>query len=99
MLPRFLSIVALAILVLFPLSADSEEKAGADWWSLQPIGKPKFPAVKQAEWIRNPIDAFILAKLEEKGLSPARPADREAAQRLTPSGRRAGWSPWTLPGV
>jgi hypothetical protein len=34
------------------------------------------PAVKNERWVRNPIDAFILAKLEDKNLPPAREADR-----------------------
>jgi hypothetical protein len=42
------------------------------------------PAVKNTAWARNPIDAFILAKLEAKELTPAEPADRVAlVRRLT----------------
>ncbi len=37
--------------------------------------EPKVPAVKNEAWTRNPIDNFILAKLEEKGLSPAGDAE------------------------
>ena len=53
---------------------------GAPWkeqWSFQPPVKPKPPSVKDANpvWLRNPIDRFILARLEEKGLAPAPPAD------------------------
>ena len=41
------------------------------------------PRVKNADWVRNPIDAFILAKLEEKGIAPAPPASkRTLARRL-----------------
>jgi hypothetical protein len=50
-------------------------RAGSDWWSLQKISRPDPPAVKNVEWVQNPIDAFILAKLEAKGLAPAPPAD------------------------
>ena len=46
------------------------------WWAFQPVVKPAVPAVKQTAWTRNPIDAFILAKLEDKGLSPSAPADK-----------------------
>jgi mono/diheme cytochrome c family protein len=45
-------------------------------WSLAPIERPPLPQVRHAEWCRSPIDAFILAKLESKGLSPAAPADK-----------------------
>jgi hypothetical protein len=44
-------------------------------WAFQPVRKTKAPAVKNAGWVRSPIDAFILAKLEEKGLTPAPAAD------------------------
>ncbi len=51
-------------------------RAGLDWWSLQPIRRPKTPDVKDRNWVRDPIDAFILAALEAKGLTPAPEADR-----------------------
>ena len=40
-------------------------------WSFQPIRRPPEPRVRQPEWVRNPIDRFILAKLEEHGLQPS----------------------------
>jgi len=40
-------------------------------WAFQPVRKPKTPPVKNAGWVRAPIDAFILAGLEEKGFQPA----------------------------
>src|SRR5665213_3463420 len=46
-------------------------RAGFDWWSLQPIRRPSLPATKDRQWAHTPIDAFILAGLEAKGLSPA----------------------------
>lgn len=53
-------------------------------WSLIPPNRPDPPAVKNAAWVRNPIDAFILARLEKAGLSPAPEADRRAiARRLS----------------
>jgi len=47
---------------------------GAPWeghWAYQPPQRPPIPNVKNAEWMRNPIDAFILARLEREGLSPS----------------------------
>ena len=44
-------------------------------WSLQPLAKPAIPAVRQAGWTRNPIDAFVLARLEAASLSPAPAAE------------------------
>lgn len=47
-------------------------------WSYQPVKAPAIPEVQQKEWVRTPIDAFILAKQEEKGLKPSPDADRAA---------------------
>jgi len=44
-------------------------------WAYQPIRMPAAPAVKNQAWAQSPIDAFILAKLEPKGLSPSPAAD------------------------
>jgi uncharacterized protein DUF1549/uncharacterized protein DUF1553 len=46
------------------------------WWAFQKVAKPALPATRQQSWVRNDIDAFVLAKLEEKGLHPAPPADK-----------------------
>lgn len=52
-------------------------------WAYQPVKRPAVPGVKATNWVRNPIDAFILAKLEEKGLSPAPAASKhELGRRL-----------------
>jgi hypothetical protein len=58
-------------------SADKEITAkDREHWAFKPIRRPEVPAVKNAAWVVNPIDAFILAKLEAKGLTPNSPADR-----------------------
>jgi hypothetical protein len=46
-----------------------------DWAWKTPV-KPALPKVKQAGWVRNPIDAFVLARLEAANLRPAAEADR-----------------------
>lgn len=51
------------------------------WWSLQPVKKPEPPAVRDAAWSAHAVDRFILAKLEEKGLTPAAPAERRTLIR------------------
>jgi mono/diheme cytochrome c family protein len=58
-----------------------EEAAGGDTlhWSLRPLAKPAVPP--QKPWARTPIDAFILAKLEEKGFAPSPEADRRTLLR------------------
>ncbi|MBY0228344.1 MAG: DUF1553 domain-containing protein [Gemmataceae bacterium] len=53
-------------------------------WAFITPRRPAAPGTKEAGWVRNPIDAFILAKLEEKGLKPAPEADRRTlARRLS----------------
>jgi len=51
------------------------------FWSFQPVKRPAVPKVRQTDWVRNPIDAFILAKLEAQGLKPAPPAMKTALLR------------------
>ena len=46
------------------------------WWAFQKVVKPAVPITKDRTWVRNDMDAFILAKLEEKGIKPAPPADK-----------------------
>ena len=43
--------------------------------------RPALPAVKNAAWVRNPIDRFVLAALERQGLQPAPEADRRTLAR------------------
>src|SRR5262245_7345361 len=50
-------------------------------WAWKPPVRPAAPRVRDAGWVRNPIDAFILAKLEAAGLAPAAPASREQLLR------------------
>ncbi len=45
-------------------------------WAFQPLKRPAVPRVKDSGWVRNPIDAFVLRRLEAKGLKPARTASR-----------------------
>jgi Protein of unknown function (DUF1553)/Protein of unknown function (DUF1549)/Concanavalin A-like lectin/glucanases superfamily/Planctomycete cytochrome C len=53
-------------------------------WSLIAPQRPQPPAVKNVGWVRNPIDRFVLAELEKRGLQPAPEADRRTlARRLS----------------
>ena len=52
---------------------------GAKWekhWSLIPPKRPELPEVKHKDWPQNPIDYFVLARLEKEGLAPSPEADR-----------------------
>jgi mono/diheme cytochrome c family protein len=46
------------------------------FWSFRPLARPTPPAVKNEAWVHTPVDRFVLAKLEDKGVAPNRPADR-----------------------
>ncbi len=50
-------------------------------WSLQPLKKSSPPKTKNKSWSKTPIDYFILAKLEEKGMKPSSPADKRTLLR------------------
>ncbi len=56
---------------------------GQTWWAFEPLKRPKPPeiAAELGAWIRNPIDAFILAGLQKKGLKPSSEADRRTLIR------------------
>ncbi len=50
-------------------------------WSFQPLKRPGFPSVKRLDWVRNPIDRFILARLEADDLEPQQEANRRTLVR------------------
>ena len=52
---------------------------GANWqkhWSFIPPRRPEVPNVTKRDWVRNPIDSFVLERLEREGLAPSAEADR-----------------------
>src|SRR5262249_11785677 len=54
---------------------------GAKWedhWSFVPPTRPVLPRVSDNAWVRDPLDAFVLARLEREGLKPEAEASREA---------------------
>ena len=53
-------------------------------WSFVSPKRPPIPEVKNKVWVRNPVDAFILARLEKEGLQPAPEADTAAATARSP---------------
>jgi mono/diheme cytochrome c family protein len=57
---------------------------GASWdqhWSFEDIGRPTPPAVTDEAWVRNPVDRFILARLDAAGLRPSPDADKRTLAR------------------
>jgi hypothetical protein len=63
------------------LSAGSFTAAQKTFWSFQPVRKPALPAVADREGPTSPVDVFVLAALEAKGLKPAPAADRRTLLR------------------
>ncbi len=49
---------------------------GKQHWAFQPVKTPAVPAVQNAAWVKNPVDNFVLAKLEASGMQPNSPADK-----------------------
>jgi hypothetical protein len=75
MLRKYTFLIGLAVALAAPRAAAS------DHWSLQPRAQPTVPENKASTWVRNPIDAFILHKLQKAGLQPASEADRATLLR------------------
>jgi hypothetical protein len=50
-------------------------------WSFHRLSRPRVPQLRGASWTRNPIDAFILSRLEAKGIQPSPEADRATLLR------------------
>src|SRR5271168_1775606 len=59
-------------------------KEGAKWedyWAFVPPVPQPLPRVKHAGWVRQPLDGFVLARLEKEGLEPSPEADKAALLR------------------
>jgi hypothetical protein len=50
-------------------------------WAYRPLANDRPPAVRANGWARNPIDAFVLARLEEQGIAPSPEAERRTLVR------------------
>ena len=55
--------------------------AARQHWAFQPPQTPTIPDVANADWCQNEIDRFVMAKLEDAGISPAPPADKQTLIR------------------
>ena len=66
-----------------PSSDEQRVLARKNWWSFRVPVRPEVPAIKDA-WVRNPIDALLLAAMQDKGLRPSPELDRvRLIRRLT----------------
>jgi len=59
----------------WPASAGQKSAEIAPLWSLQPVKEVSPPTVKNKLWVRNPLDSFVAARLEQAGLAPGPEAD------------------------
>jgi mono/diheme cytochrome c family protein len=57
-------------------SGKSYGGVGRAHWAFQPVKKPAVPAVQNSSWVKNPVDNFVLAKLEAAGMTPNQPAEK-----------------------
>lgn len=56
-------------------------RPGSDHWAFQPVKRPLVPKVNNPSWVRNPVDAFVAAKRDEKRLAPLPQADKRVLIR------------------
>src|SRR5262249_42178942 len=71
------SFLCLLLVCLAPGSLFGADPAAKDpAWPFTPPVRPATPPVQHAAWVKNPIDAFVLARLESAGLQPNPQADR-----------------------
>lgn len=56
-----------------PMVVTDEDRS---FWSFRPLARVSVPSVKNVSWVRTPVDRFVLAKLEEKGIAADGPLDR-----------------------
>ncbi len=67
-------------------NADGDDEAARrrDHWAFRPVARPAPPAVSRADWCETPVDRFVLAGLDARGLTPSPGADRrELVRRVT----------------
>src|SRR5689334_5456630 len=76
--------VRLAVGSLAAAAGDTYTPAERRHWAFQPRANPEVPVFSgtaDRQWVRNPIDAFVLARLRQEGLKPAPPTDRRTLIR------------------
>jgi hypothetical protein len=64
-----------------PEGSPVEHAPSSDFWSFSAPTRPAVPAVRESSWVHDPIDNFVLAKLEDAEIEPAPPAAAELILR------------------
>ena len=63
---------------------NAKSRSSGQHWAYQPVANPEVPKVRQSEWPRNPIDHFVLRRLEEADLQPSEEVNRRTwIRRIT----------------
>ena len=70
----------LLLVLLLPLLCAAEPPTPTPWAFRKPV-RVEPPPVSDPDWAKNPIDAFVLSRLDKAGLKPSRPAERSALLR------------------
>ncbi len=77
--PIAFGLAVLAGLAHSTLASDKDQNE--KHWAFQPIQRPAVPQVSDPKWMGNPVDRFVLARMEAEGISPAPKADRRTLIR------------------
>lgn len=64
-----------------PTTIGIDLEKGRQFWSFQPLSDASIPEVKRTDWVRHPLDAFVLASLEQQRLEPNPSADKATLLR------------------
>ncbi len=59
----------------------ARERAALSHWAFQPVRRPALPDVRDRRWVATPVDAFVLARLEQAGVAPGASADKATLLR------------------
>src|SRR5262249_30748993 len=82
LLPRFFLLPGLFISVFCGQAATNpHDSATTNHWAFQPVRAPAAPVPLALNWVRTPIDNFVLEELEQRHLQPTSPADRRTLIR------------------
>src|SRR4051794_27808573 len=60
---------------------DRFDAADRAHWAFQPLKQPAVPQVSHRDWVRNPVDSFVVAELEKEHLEPGPAADKRTLIR------------------
>lgn len=77
--PLLLALLHAAL--VFRAPGQATPAPGTNHWAFEPVRPPRPPAVRDANWVRNDLDRYVLSRLESEGLRPAAPADRSTLLR------------------